>query len=90
MKKKNGVLYAVSAIVLLCVCEWFFFRKMYGSVLLFGDTGDGRLTMLITEHWYHVFQGRASVTDLGIFYPAPNTLGYSDLLLGFGLIHSVF
>ena len=90
MKKKNGVFYAVSAIVLLCVCEWFFFRKMYGSVLLFGDTGDGRLTMLITEHWYHVFQGRASVTELGIFYPAPNTLGYSDLLLGFGLIHSVF
>ena len=90
MKKRNGVLYAVSAIVLLCVCEWFFFRKMYGSALLFGDTGDGRLTMLITEHWYHVFQGRASVTDLGIFYPAPNTLGYSDLLLGFGLIHSVF
>ena len=90
MKKKNGVFYAVSAIVLLCVCEWFFFRKMYGSALLFGDTGDGRLTMLITEHWYHVFQGRASVTELGIFYPAPNTLGYSDLLLGFGLIHSVF
>ena len=90
MKKKNGVLYAVSAIVLLCVCEWFFFRKMYGSVLLFGDTGDGRLTMLITEHWYHVFRGQSSVTDLGIFYPAPNTLGYSDLLLGFGLIHSVF
>ena len=57
MKKKNGVLYAVSAIVLLCVCEWFFFRKMYGSALLFGDTGDGRLTMLITEHWYHVFRG---------------------------------
>ena len=90
MKKKDDVFYAVSAIVLLCVCEWFFFRKMYGSVLLFGDTGDGRLTMLITEHWYHVFQGRASVTELGIFYPAPNTLGYSDLLLGFGLIHSVF
>ena len=88
MKRKKQ-LYTAGMIALLCLCEWFFFRKMYGSSLLFGDTGDGRLTMLITEHWYHVFQGRAGVTDLGIFYPAANTLGDSDMLLGFGLVHSV-
>ena len=40
MKKKDGVFYAISAIVLLCICEWFFFRKMYGSALLFGGNNS--------------------------------------------------
>lgn len=89
--KKEKEIDAVSRMVptlFLLVCEWFFFRNMWGTDLLFGDDGDGRLTMLIAEHWFHVFQGKANISDLGMFYPAQNTLAYSDMLVGFGLVHS--
>ena len=77
-------------LIVLAVCECFFFRNFYGTGLLFGDKGDGRLTMLIAEHWFRVFQGKAGIADLGMFYPAKNTLAYSDMLFGYGLIHSLF
>lgn len=80
---------AVGTILFLLVCEWFFLREMYGSDRLFGDLGDGRLTTLIAEHWYHVFKGETSVGALGMFWPETNTLAYSDMLLGFGIIHSL-
>ena len=77
-------------LLLLLFLEWLSFRNMYGTEQLFGDLGDGRLTNLITEHWYRFFRGEASFADLGIFYPAQNTLAYSDMFLGFGIIHSLF
>lgn len=76
-------------LMLLLLCEWFFFSKMYGTDRLFGNMGDGRLTMLIAEHWRHVLRGEAAFADLGIFWPAQNTLAYSDMLLGLGLLHAL-
>ena len=55
-------------LMLLLLCEWFFFSKMYGTDRLFGDTGDGRLTMLIAEHWRHVLRERKPYTDPGPIY----------------------
>lgn len=76
-------------LVLLLFLEWFSFRNMYGTGNLFGDLGDGRLTTLIAEHWYRFFRGEAAFADLGMFYPAANTLAYSDMFLGFGIVHSL-
>ena len=75
---------------LLLLCEIFFFRNILFNDLLIGDRADGRLTMLITEHWYRFCCGLEKINDLGIFYPAENTLAYSDMLLGYGIIHSFF
>lgn len=79
----------VVCLAILFLCGWFFYRNVAGTDKLFGDDGDGRLTMLIAEHWYHVFRGKAAVDGLGIFYPVQNTLAFSDMLLGYGIIHSV-
>ena len=79
----------VICLAILFLCGWFFYRNIPGTDRLFGDDGDGRLTMLVAEHWYHVFGGEAAVGELGIFYPVQNTLAFSDMLLGYGIIHSV-
>ena len=75
---------------ILLLCEVFFFRNVLFNDFLISDRGDGRLTMLITEHWYRFCCGLEKINDLGIFYPAENTLAYSDMLLGYGIIHSFF
>ncbi len=75
---------------ILLLCEAFFFRNVLFNDFLIGYRGDGRLTMLITEHWYRFCCGLEKINDLGIFYPAENTLAYSDMLLGYGIIHSFF
>ena len=77
-------------IFLLIFSEIFFFRNILFNDFLFGDRLDGRLTMLITEHWYRFCCGLEKINDLSIFYPVENTLAYSDMLLGYGLIHSFF
>lgn len=83
---KYTVLLCVS---LLCLLEFFSFQKMIGTDALFGDLGDGRLTNLVAEHWFHFFKGEAAFADLGTLYPAENTLAYSDMLLGFGILHTL-
>lgn len=84
---KFGIVFAV---ILLFFCEWFFFRNVIAADVLISDPCDGRLTMLIAEHWFHVLKGESAITEMGIFYPAKYTLGYSDMLLGIGLTHSAF
>lgn len=46
--------------------------------------GDGALTMFIAGHWSNL--GSApGWNELGIFFPAPDTLGYSDTLFLYGV-----
>ena len=85
--KKTISLLAIGA--LLIFCEWFFFRNLWGTDLLIGNNIDGRLTNLITEHWWNFFHGRESFGELSMLYPVKNAIGYSDIFLGFGIIHSV-
>ena len=74
----------------ITLLELFFFRNILWNGKLFGDSGDGRLTMLITEHWWRFFTGKEKFADLLMFFPTKGTLGYSDMLFGFGIIHSIF
>src|SRR6267142_3280686 len=53
-----------------------------------GDRGDARLVAYLMEHWYQVFQGTESWLSPGVFYPVQGTLGYADLLLGYGVVFS--
>ena len=82
---------AAVALVILVFCEWFFFRNVIGGEggALFGDRGDGRLTTLLTEHWWNFFTGKEKFSELAMFYPAEGVMGYTDLLLAYGLLHSL-
>ena len=77
------------AAALIIVLELLFFRNVIGNDRMFGDSGDGRLTMLLTEHWFRFFTGKEGFADLAMFYPNKNVAGYTDMFLGFGIIHSI-
>ena len=53
-----------------------------------GDRGDARLVAYIMEHWYRVFQNLASWRSPAMFYPVEGTIGYADLMLGYGIVYS--
>ena len=84
---KYRLFFFISIIVVL---EIIFFRNIMGNGKLLGGSGDGRLTMLLAEHWWRFFTGKDHFRELLMFYPAKGTLGFSDMLLVFGIIHSVF
>lgn len=77
-------------LTIITVLEIIFFRNVMGNGKLFGDSGDGRLTMLFAEHWFRFFTGKEAFPDLMMFFPTNGTLGFSDMMLGFGIIHSLF
>ena len=87
--KRNYVEIAI-VVATLMVFEAVFFRNVLFSGQLIGNSGDGRLCTYLAEHWYRVFLGLDSVRDLNMFYPAENVLGYTDMFLGIGVIHSFF
>ena len=76
--------------ILIALCEVFFFRNVLINGLMFGDRGDGRLTMLLTEHWWNFFRGQERFKELAFFYPSTEAIGYTDMLLGYGIVHSFF
>lgn len=90
VEKRKKYIELIVAIIVLTFCEWFFFRNVVGNQLLIGDRGDGRLTNLLAEHWWNVFCGRERIGELAMFYPASYALGYTDMFVGFGVIHSLF
>lgn len=53
-----------------------------------GDRGDARLVAYLMEHWYQVFQGAVSWRSPAMFYPVEGTIGYADLMLGYGIVYS--
>lgn len=85
-KIRNKICLSVLCLVFL---ETFFFRNVLFTENLIGSLWDGQLTNFISEHWYKVFQGKEKMLDLCMFYPHKNTLAYSDMLLGYGLLHSL-
>ena len=53
---RNEKIKIVFAIILLVLCEAFFFRNVLGNDRLISDRGDGRLTNLLAEHWWRFFR----------------------------------
>jgi hypothetical protein len=71
-----------------CVAFFFRFQIRNGGRLLNGDRYDGAIETAILEHWHNVLTGHASWSTTHYFFPAPNTLGYNDGYLLFGLVHA--
>ncbi len=90
LQGRKAVIYAIIAIAVIVICDVFFFRNIIFTDFMLGNLGDGLFCNLITEHWWQVIIGNEGFAELPFYYPAQNVLGYSDMMLGFGLIHSVF
>ena len=91
-EKQHQVVSGFLVFFALLFCEWFFFRNVLGpgNDSLLGDRGDGRLTNLLTEHWWKFFSGEQGFSELDMFYPHESVIGYTDLFLGYGIIYSFF
>lgn len=77
-------------VLILIAVELFFWRNVIFTDKMLGDYGDGRFTALSTEHWYKFFIGKEKFSIIPVFYPIKIAIGYSDMHLGFGLLHTVF
>ena len=86
----NSFLYACGAVVLVLLMELWLFRNFFIADNFLTSWGDGILLNLLAEHWYRFFTGVDTFWDVNIFYPMKDTLAYTDMLLGVGIIHSIF
>ena len=50
---------------------------------------DGTLQLVLHEHWFNFFKGENTFFETNFYFPAKNTLGYSDVFLIQGPIHSL-
>lgn len=74
----------VTGVVVVAYLNWGFLTS--GLRRYQGSDGDGRLTTWITSHWWEPFQFSTNFRDMGIFFPVPSTLGYSDTLFITGVV----
>ena len=87
--KRKEAIAGILIFLILIFSEYFFFRNIIGTNNLMG-AGDTKLVTLIAEHWYNFLRGQEKFGELSMFYPAKNVIGYTDMFLFFGLIHSCF
>ena len=87
-KRPAAQILLVIAVGLLCL--WQFHIPQFASQfdIFPGDRGDARLVAYIMEHWYHVFHNVSSWRSPPMFYPVQGTIGYADLMLGYGVVYS--
>jgi hypothetical protein len=63
--------------------------KPYLSGHLIGDPFDGRLMVVLHEHWVNFFKGNHKLYETGFFFPYEYGLGFSDAFIFQGLLYSV-
>ena len=73
-----------------CVCAFFRNQIANGFTLLLGDRHDAVIALSILEHWRNVLAGAAEWSRTAYFHPVPDTLGYNDGYLLFGLVYAAF
>lgn len=56
---------------------------------LIGDPFDGRLAVVLHEHWVNVIKGNQEFRDTGFFYPMKTGLGFSDAFVFQGIIYAL-
>ncbi len=64
--------------------------RPYLSKSFYGDPFDGRLQLVLHEHWWQFIKGETSLRNTSFFYPFDKDLGLSDPFVLQGLIHSFF
>ena len=61
----------------------------YLSGNIIGDPFDGRLMVVLHEHWVNFLKGNQGFRDTGFFFPVQTGLGFSDAFVFQGLIYVV-
>ena len=87
-EKSNRLAKIISTVVVLAIIaglEYLFFENVLFSDALIGETNDSRLNNLLVEHWFHAFTGKESFSVVNIFYPMPDTVAFTDMLVGFAI-----
>jgi len=64
--------------------------RPYLSKNFYGDPFDGRLQIVLHEHWWRFLRGETSLRNTEFFYPFDKGLGLSDPFVIQGIIHSLF
>ena len=64
------------------IIEFIAYRAISSQLAL---SKDNYIANLICEHWYRVAMGLDNATDLGIFYPINNSVGFLDMMLHLGI-----
>lgn len=76
-------------IVWICIYRGAFKSLIMTAFAFFGETNDSRLNNLLVEHWFHAFTGKESFSVVNIFYPMPDTVAFTDMLVGFAIPYSI-
>ena len=87
-KEKNKILNDCIFFALLLIAELWFFRTIVFQGKLIG--GDTPLNVLLLDHWYDVAAKGFAFNELRAFWPVNRWLGASDMMLGEGILHTVF
>ena len=77
---------AVAAACLATVALHFWHLIAGGFATTLSDNLDGFIQVAIVEHWYNVVRGLEPWNQPAYFYPWPDTLGYNDAYLIYGLL----
>lgn len=89
MKIKKITNKAVQLSIISLLTTFYTYRSTLKGYM-FGDPFDARLQMVLHEHWYRFFTLQTSLRDTEFFYPYKQSLGFSDVFLVQGLVHSSF
>jgi hypothetical protein len=92
---KGSTFDVIIPLLVVVVGTFALFHPMIGSgfALIQTDQGDTRMVNYYLEHGYRWFRGDSlhrDVWDLPVFFPAPHTGSYSELLLGAGPYYWIF
>ena len=63
--------------------------RAYLKGFYYGDPFDGRLMVVLHEHWWQFFRGRRDFLDTYFFYPFDRGLGFSDNFFLQGIFYSL-
>ena len=79
-----------SHLFLAIIFTQFIQIRPYLSKNFYGDPFDGRLQIVLHEHWWRFLRGETSLRNTEFFYPFEKSLGLSDPFIVQGFIHSFF
>lgn len=72
---------------ILAVSTYQLYPYIVGNLI--GDPFDGRLMVVLHEHWINVLKGNQEIRDTGFFYPIKTGLGFSDAFVFQGFIYVI-
>lgn len=86
--RNTGKALIITLVMLAVVSIQFRVQILNNFSVLYGDSYDATIAAVIMEHWFSVFQGNSSWSQLYYFYPYTNTLAQTDGYFLIGVIYS--